>query len=404
MRTMCVVLFVSVASLVVFLGANSPGGAAFAQDVIVPPKDEPAAPKNETPAAPPVEEQAPKEKEPAPEGIPSEEKAKGTGGDAQLFKDLKDLMATPPPSTGSAEGDRKAMIEVLTKGGALCDEFLQKFPKGPDAPEVTFDSAWLASQLFAYTRLPEYRDRTLKVSAELIANFPQDHEACNAHQLRMQVFRGTSGYADAIAEANAIITQFPKDDYAPEAQYVIYDIYRKLKDPTKAGAALKSLADKFPDSPRGKQARGMLNRSQLVGTTIDIEFKSADGKTMKLSDLRGKVVLVTYWAGFNASSIDLQKGQFRGLYDRYSPEGFTIIAVNVDLRKASFQEALDKLGTPWVQCFDEKGFLSPMATCVGVSAVPSSVLVDRQGKIYGLDLELGKETLRQAIVDLIVKK
>ena len=366
---------------------GSTAGLALAQDVVAPDEDT-------KPAEKPEAAQEPKETPPDTE-------------EAVAYRHLNEVWDEKVESSGSAETDRKAQVDHLTRMCDLCDEYAKKFPKEVNTPDVIYKKAWLLYQLSHYAQKPEYRDQALTVAAQVIADHPADPSACKAHVLRMQILRAKQKYEDAIAEASAVIKQFPQDESAPMAQYYIYDMQRKLNDVAKADATLKDLAEKFPQSTWGQKAQGMLNRKLLVGQLLDLDFTNgADDKPFKLSDYRGKVVLVAFWASTNPSSVGLQKQQFKTLNDLYSAKGLVIVGVNLDSNKDVFAKAAGGLGVPWVQSFDAKGFTTPSAISVGLTAIPSSILVDRQGKVSALDLELGsdKTALRRAVFDLIEKK
>ncbi|GEM_PF-6653469 len=373
-------------------------GRLVAQDII-----EPGSRKKE-PAEKPAEP-APEPTKVNPEGIRTEEGTKETGSteEMELLKRLQTLLETRVKTTGDVDADRRAALEGIDNTLAAADEYLKRFPDGKSASEVRMQKALLFYQRFRYGGKPEDRDQAMDVAAKLIADKPKDPWSCKAHALRMQLLRARKKYDEAIAEAQAIVKEFPKDDLAPEAQYYLYDLYRRKEQPDKAEQALKELAEKFPETSYGIKAAGMLKRVKLPGQVLEITFTKPDETTFKLSDQRGKVVLVTYWSTENKGSVELQK-QYLGLHDLYAEKGLVIIGVNLDRGKPTFDEAMAGLKVPWVQCFDGKTFLSPMATAVGVTVIPSNVLVDRQGKVYGLDVALEGLQLRQAIVDLLGKK
>ena len=395
MRTVWMGLICAGAFLWVLLGAvpGNTTGLALAQDVIAPDEGTKPAEKTETPQE--------------TKDTPPEERA--TPEEAAMYTHLDEVWNEKVESSGNAETDRKAQVDHLAKMCDLCDEYAKKFPKGVNTADVIYKKAWLLYQLSHYAQKPEYREQALTVAGQVIADYPTAPVACKAHVLRMQILRAMQKYEDAIAEAAAVVKQFPQDEdeSAPMAEYYIYDMCRKLKDETKADATLKELAEKFPQSTWGQKAQGMLKRKLLVGQSLDLDFTNgADEKPFKLSDYRGKVVLVAFWASTNPSSIGLQKQLLKSLYDRYSGDGLVIIGVNLDSNKNVFTKASGELGVSWVQSFDEKGFMSPTAISVGVTAIPSSILVDRQGKVSALDLELGsdKTALRRAVIELLEKK
>jgi thiol-disulfide isomerase/thioredoxin len=108
-----------------------------------------------------------------------------------------------------------------------------------------------------------------------------------------------------------------------------------------------------------------------------LELPGIDGTVTRLSDLRGKVVLVDFWASWCApckASFPALDGLYRELHDR----GFEVLAVNVDERRRDADAFLARRSPALTVLFDPKG-ASPAA--FNVRAMPTSALIDRTGTI-----------------------
>ena len=122
--------------------------------------------------------------------------------------------------------------------------------------------------------------------------------------------------------------------------------------------------------------------------------------TVSLADLRGKVVLVDFWASWCAPC----RRSFPWLNEmqqKYGPRGFTVVAVNVDKKRADAQRFLQQYPARFAIAFDEAG-LTPAK--FAVKAMPSSFLVDARGKI--VQVEVGftderKDVLEERIRSLL---
>ena len=381
--------------LAVFLGlalsTSTVTTRTFAQDIIGPDDEK-------KPAAEPQEQPESKPKV-APEGMKPEEEANPTDGEERALLDRLDkLLDTRIQPSDNSEAQQKLIIDHLTQTMDLCNEYLAKFPKGAKVREVGFRKSWLFYQFHRYSRKAEYVKAGLDQAASLIADNPKDKWACKAHGIRLQFFRAAGDWNGVVVEGQAIVQQFPQDETAPETAYHVYDAYRRKQDPAKAREALQTLATKFPESPWGVKAAGMLRRPDLPGKPLEMQFPD-----FKLSDKRGKVVLVTFWSTQAEPSLAYQKA-LKQLYDLYSADGLEIIGVSLDPSTELFEKTKAALGLPWVQVCDEKAYLGPMVTAVGVTVLPSTVLVDRQGVVYGLDIDLPSQQLRKAIVECLGRK
>ncbi len=76
----------------------------------------------------------------------------------------------------------------------------------------------------------------------------------------------------------------------------------------------------------------------------------------------------------------------KALYDKYHANGFEVVGVSFDNDKTAWQTAVKKMELPWAQISDLKGWRSKAASVYGINSIPSTVLVDPQGKIIATDL------------------
>ena len=118
----------------------------------------------------------------------------------------------------------------------------------------------------------------------------------------------------------------------------------------------------------------------------DIALASPDGKNYSLSDLKGKVVLLDFWASW-CGPCRRENPAVVKVYDKYKDQGFTVFSVSLDGSTDRWKKAItqDKLSWPY-HVSDLKKWGSAPAKQYGVSSIPKTFMIDRDGKIASIGL------------------
>lgn len=117
----------------------------------------------------------------------------------------------------------------------------------------------------------------------------------------------------------------------------------------------------------------------------EIAMLTPEGKTLKLSDLRGKVILIDFWASW-CRPCRVENPKIVKIFNKYKDKGFDIYGVSLDKDKNSWQNAIKADGLTWNHVSDLKGWQNEAAQTYKVSSIPQSVLVDKNGVIIAKDL------------------
>ena len=119
----------------------------------------------------------------------------------------------------------------------------------------------------------------------------------------------------------------------------------------------------------------------------DIALKNPNGEKMAVSDLKGKVVLVDFWASYCMMCTQDHCYYFKPLYDDYRDHGFEIYSVSVDSDVENWRQAIEKDSLNWIHVSDLMGTDSPVYSKYAVDELPTNYLLDEQGKIIARNLD-----------------
>jgi peroxiredoxin len=266
------------------------------------------------------------------------------------------VAAPPPPESGNS--DPKAGF----------DHYAGQYLPLADLSDPSYDHLpMLADQagqfVLSLTQFfPDDPESVEQYLDKLLARFPENSLAWRnvlartINMLEQSRFRGYETYA------RRYMAQYPTDPGVNRMQQVIPAIaqYYKQKDELDKQFAI------------GKEPP-------------EIALPNPEGKILKLSDLRGQVVLIDFWASW-CGPCRRENPNVKRVYDQYRDKGFEILGVSLDRDRGKWLKAIEDDGLEWLHVSDLKFWQSAAAQAYQVSAIPKTFLIGRDGKILGKDL------------------
>ena len=156
-----------------------------------------------------------------------------------------------------------------------------------------------------------------------------------------------------------------------------------------------ALSKEVLNSPLGKKITAKLNTALKTASGKVFDFTQPDdkGNPFTLSSLKGKYVLVDFWASWCAPCRQENPNLVKA-YQQYKDKNFEIVSISLDDSKSAWLNAVKKDGLNWIHVSDLKGWKNDVAKEYGISAVPQNILVDPSGIIIGKNLR-GEELAKK---------
>ncbi len=190
-------------------------------------------------------------------------------------------------------------------------------------------------------------------------------------------------------ERTSAIEVFVKDNNKSlTSAYILSTIASRYQDPAKLEAAINSLDASLNNTKYVTTLKSTLlvAKKTAVGVmAMDFTQNDVNGKPVSLSDFRGKVVLVDFWAAW-CGPCRGENPNVVAAYNKYKSKGFTVLGVSLDKDKARWLEAIEKDGLTWTQVSDLKYWDNEVSKMYGIRGIPANILVGKDGKILAKNL------------------
>jgi thiol-disulfide isomerase/thioredoxin len=206
--------------------------------------------------------------------------------------------------------------------------------------------------------------------------------AANMQQQGADVGKVQSAWLE---ELKQFVEKYPKAPDAAEAMLQMGIADEFSGEEKQALARYTAIVTDFPESASAKKARGAARRLESVGKPLALSGTAIDGKPVAIESLRGRPVLVHYWATWcEPCKVDI--AQIRELYAKYGPKKLAVVGIALDSNKSELAKFLAAKPIPWPQLHEAGGLDGRLAEELGVLTLPTMILLDAEGKVVDRNL------------------
>jgi peroxiredoxin len=330
-----------------------------------------------------------------------------------LFDELNKLDGAAPKETVEPGKPSPIIVAYNTQRAAL----LQKIVNKVKPEEADQWIRQIADSLSTAAQVSPANDKTAYNRLVSLADLATKQQPKSDLTAYLRFREMSADYAVRLASANPsdgkefektqkawierlakFVQDFPKAEDVPDALMQLGMTSETLGDLVQAKNWFQQLATNYGDNPLAAKASGAARRLDAVGKPFELTGQTLDGQSFNASLLKGRILIVYYyWTGFKADGAVADLARLKVLLESNANKNVELVCVNLDNTAEEAAAFVKKHAPPGTHLHQKGGLESPLATQYGIFVLPTTFVVDKDGKVVSstvqvseLDKEVGK--------------
>jgi hypothetical protein len=243
-----------------------------------------------------------------------------------------------------------------------------------------------------YDRLVRLEEQLVKaIPASNLAGYVTFREMQAENALRMSKPGPDLAKAqdEWLARLTKFVSTYARAEDTPEALMQLGMVSELVNKESEARKWYQQLTKDFSDNVLAARGQGALRRLDLEGKVMELSGPTLNGGQFNINQLRGKTVIVYYWASWNKDRCVGDFAVLKQLLDTYGAKGagVELVCVNLDNTAEEANAFLTRSPSPGTHLFQPGGLESPLATQYGIMVLPNLFLVDKDGKVISRNIQ-----------------
>jgi thiol-disulfide isomerase/thioredoxin len=325
------------------------------------------------------------------------------------WKEASKLLRAPPmpaewyTNAPTPEVEAAYYLPLIAEATAKARDFYTRFPNHPkadDARRMEYNLLVMAVLKYHDTNQTEHLAALRKEHINDPGTSPEDRFDLQLQEVENAAMaKKPEGQAAVTQELEKGVRELQKEYPKRPELYVLLLQIVPDSDPDKAKAMLKEIVDNAPVDQLRQVAAGQLKQLEALGKPFAMKYTAVDGRKVDLAKLKGKVVLIDFWATWCGPCV-AEMPVVKAAYDKLHRKGFEIIGVSLDQDQAALKKFVKEKDMAWPQYFDGQIWQNKLAAENGVNRAPTMWLVDKKGYLIDLNAWNG---LEEKVTKLLAK-